>query len=86
MTILHLIWMVVTVLRFGGVLLLFVGFAVFGAYFVMANARVARSGDSAIPASSWQGAGPRAGMKIFASGAVMLFCAFILAMFLPNGV
>lgn len=81
----HLIWIVVTVLRFGGVLFLFVGFAIFGAYFVMANARVARSGDSAIPAASWQGAGPRAGIKIFASGAFMLLCAFILATFLPNG-
>jgi len=86
MTIPHLTWMVVTVLRFGGVLLLFIGFAVFGAYFVMANARVARSGDSAIPASSWQGAGPRVGTAIFALGASMLLCALIFALYLPSGI
>jgi hypothetical protein len=85
MTIPHLTWILVTILRFGGLLAMFVGFAIFGAYFVGGNARVARSGDGAIPASSWQGAGPRLGMAIFALGAALLLCAFIFAMYLPNG-
>jgi hypothetical protein len=86
MTIPHLIWILVTALRFGGVFAAFIGFAIFGAYFVGGNARVARSGDGAIPASSWRGAGPRLGMMIFALGASMLLCAFILTMYLPSGI
>lgn len=86
MTIPHLTWILVTVLRFGGLFVMFAGVAVFGVYFVRENARAARSGDGAIPASSWQGDGPKAAMRIFALGASMLLCAFIIAMFLPNGI
>lgn len=82
----HLTWILVTVLRFGGLLALFVGFAVFGAYFVAGNVRAARSGDGTIPASSWQGAGPRVGTAIFALGASMLLCALIFALYLPSGI
>ena len=86
MTIPHLTWILVTVLRFSGLPVMLVGVAIFGAYFVGANARAARSGDGAIPPSSWQGAGPKAGMRIFALGISMLLCAFILATCLPNGI
>jgi hypothetical protein len=86
MTIPHLIWILVTVLRFGGLSLIVVGTVVFGVYFVGGNARAARAGDGAIPASCWQGAGPRIGIGILALGASMLFCAYVLAMYLPNGV
>jgi len=86
MTIPHLIWILVTALRFGGVFAVFVGFAIFGVYFVGGNARVARSGDGTIPASSWRGAGPRLGMMIFALGASALLCGFILTMYLPSGI
>jgi hypothetical protein len=82
----HLTWILVTGLRFSGVAVMFVGFAIFGVYFVGENARAARSGDGAIPASSWQGAGPRTGMVIFALGACMLLCAAIFGTYLPNGV
>jgi len=81
----HLTWILVTILRFGGLLAMFVGFAIFGAYFVAGNARAARSGGGDIPASSWQGPGPRLGMAIFALGASLLLCAFIVARYLPNG-
>jgi hypothetical protein len=78
MTIPHLVWIVATVLRFGGLLAMFAGVAVFGVYFVGENARAAKHGDGTIPASSWLGAGPRTGMKIFALGAFLLLCASIL--------
>ena len=86
MAIPHLIWIMVTVLRVSGLPVMLVGVVVFGVYFVGGNARAARSGDGAIPASSWQGPGPKVGIGIFALGASMLFCAFFLAMLLPNGV
>lgn len=86
MAIPHLIWILVTVLRFSGLLVMFVGFAVFGVYFVGGNARAARSGNGSIPVSSWRGAAPKVGMGIFALGASMLLCAFIFAMYLPHGV
>jgi hypothetical protein len=78
MTIPHLVWIMGTVLRFGGLLAMFVGVAVFGVHFVGENARAAKHGDGTIPASSWLGAGPRTGMRIFALGAFMLLCASVL--------
>jgi len=86
MSVPHLTWILVTVLRFSGLPLLFIGVGVFGVYFVGGNARAARSGDGSIPPSSWQAAGPKTGIMAFAVGALMLFCAFVLARFLPNGV
>jgi len=86
MTIPHLTWILVTLLRFGGLPVMFVGVTIFGVYFVGENARAARSGDGTIPASSWQGAGPKTGIGVFALGACMLLCAFFFAMYLPNGV
>jgi hypothetical protein len=73
-------------MRFTGLPVMFVGVAVFGVYFVGGNARAARSGDGAIPATSWLGAGPMTVMAAFALGSFMLLCAFVLAKFLPNGV
>ena len=78
MTIPHLVWIIGTVLRFGGLLLLFAGVAVFGVHFVGENARAAKQGDGTIPVSSWLGAGPRMGMRIFALGALLLLCASLL--------
>ena len=82
----HLTWILVTVLRFVGLPVMIAGIAVFGMYFVGENARAARSGDGTIPRSSWQGAGPRMGIGIFALGGFMLLGAVIVAMYLPNGV
>ena len=50
-------------------------------YFISGNAR----SDGAIPASSWRGAGPRKGMKIFAVGAAMLLAAYAIRLLMPNG-
>jgi hypothetical protein len=86
MAIPHSIWLLVTILRFSGLPLMFAGFAVFGVYFVRENALAARAGDGNIPASSWQGAGPKMAMAIFAMGAGMLFIAHLFAMYLPTGV
>jgi len=79
---LHLVWIAMTVLRFAGVAVMFAGVGLFGVYFVGGNAR---SADGAIPRSSWLGAGPKKGMKIFASGLLMLSAAFALSLFMPNG-
>jgi hypothetical protein len=42
-----------TVLRFAGIIIVFAGVALFGVFFIGANARAT---DSRIPASSWKSA------------------------------
>jgi hypothetical protein len=83
--VLHLAWILITVLRFAGVIIVFGGVGLFGVYFIAGNAKAARLGDGTVPGSSWQGAGPRKGLRIIAVGTVMLLCAFALQMFLPDG-
>lgn len=78
----HLAWMLTTVLRFGGIITLFAGVMLFGIFFIGGNARVK---DGHIPASSWQAAGPKKGMKIAALGALMLLAAFAINSLMPNG-
>ena len=82
---LHLAWILVTVLRFAGVFALFAGVTLFGVYFIAGNARAARSGDGAVPLSSWLGPGPRKGIRIFAVGVLMLVGAFLIGLLMPNG-
>jgi len=79
---LHLAWIAMTVLRFAGVFVVFAGIALFGVYFIGGNAR---SRGGRVPLSSWLGAGPRKGIRIFAAGALMLLGAFIIGLFMPNG-
>ena len=79
--VLYTAWFLMTALRYGGVLTVFAGVALFGVYFISGNAR----SDGAIPASSWRGAGPRKGMKIFAVGAAMLLAAYAIHLLMPNG-
>jgi hypothetical protein len=79
---LHLAWIVMTILRFAGVVVVFSGVALFGVYFIGGNARVA---NGTVPRSSWLGAGPRRGMRIIAVGVLMLLGAFIIGLFMPNG-
>jgi hypothetical protein len=81
--ILYTAWFLMTALRYGGVLTIFAGVALFGVYFISGNARAGR--DGAIPVSSWRGAGPRRGMKIFAVGAAMLLAAYAIRLLMPNG-
>jgi formate hydrogenlyase subunit 4 len=80
--VLHLAWISMTVLRFAGIIIVFAGVALFGVFFIGANARAT---DSRIPASSWNSAGSKRGIRIIALGAIMLLCAFIISLFMPNG-
>jgi hypothetical protein len=79
---LHFAWITMTVLRFAGVFVVFAGVALFGAYFIGGNARAP---GGRVPLSSWLGAGPRKGIRIFAAGVLMLLGAFIIGLFMPNG-
>ena len=72
-----------TVLRYGGVLTVFAGVALFGVYFISGNARPAC--DGRVPSSSWRGAGPRKGIKIVLLGAAMLVAAHAISLVMPNG-
>jgi len=71
-----------TFLRFAGVAVVFSGVALFGVYFIGGNARVA---NGAVPRSSWLGPGPRKAVRIIVLGASMLLGAFIIGLFMPNG-
>jgi hypothetical protein len=79
---LNLAWITMTVLRFAGVFVIFAGVALFGVYFISGNARAP---DGRVPLSSWLGAGPRKGIRIFAAGVLMLLGAFIIGLLMPNG-
>ena len=76
-------WFSMTVLRYGGVLTVFAGVALFGVYFISGNARPAR--DGRVPSSSWRGTGPRKGIKIVLLGAAMLVAAHAISLVMPNG-
>ena len=78
----HLAWMLMTVLRFGGIITVFAGVMLFGIFFIGGNVRVK---DGRIPAASWKAPGPQKGMKIAALGALMLFVAFAINSLMPNG-
>jgi hypothetical protein len=80
--ILHLAWVLMTVLRFAGVAVMFAGVGLFGVYFIAGNAR---SRNGTIPRSSWRGPGPRKGMRIFATGLLMLLAAFVISLVMPDG-
>ena len=79
---LHLSWIVMTVLRFAGVAVVFSGVALFGVYFIRGNGR---SHNGSVPRSSWLGAGPRKGMRIVAAGVGLLVGAYLISLFMPNG-
>jgi len=83
--VLHLAWLLITVLRFAGVIVVFAGVGLFGIYFIAGNAKAAKRGDGTVPGSSWRGRGPRKGLRIIAVGAAMLLCAFALQFLLPDG-
>jgi hypothetical protein len=79
---LHLAWILMTVLRFAGVLIVFAGVALFGIYFIGGNARAP---GGRVPHAAWRGPGPRKGMRIFALGALMLLGAFVIKLLMPDG-
>jgi hypothetical protein len=69
-----------TVLRFAGIIIVFAGVALFGVFFIGANARAT---DSRIPASSWKSAETddtyhRARCDNAAGG-------FVISLLTPNG-
>lgn len=72
--IIHLVWILITVLRFAGVIVLFFGVGMFGVYFIGENARAAQTGGG-IPRSSWFGAGPKKAIRIAIFGSLVLLCA-----------
>jgi hypothetical protein len=82
---LHLVWVLITVLRFAGIIIVFAGVGMFGVYFIGGNARAARTGDGSVPRSSWLGAGPRKAIKIVFFGSTALLCAFLISLLLPDG-
>jgi hypothetical protein len=77
----HLAWILITVLRFAGIIIVFAGVLLFGVFFIGGNAR---SKDGRVAASSWKGSGPKKGMRIIALGAVMLLAAFVVSLSMPN--
>lgn len=78
----HLGWILVTVLRFAGIIILFFGVMLFGVLFIGGNARAT---DGRIPASSWKSAGAKKGMRIAALGAALLLAAFLINLLMPDG-
>ena len=79
---LHIAWTLMTVLRFAGITVVFAGVALFGVFFIGGNARAR---DGRVPTSSWRGPGPKKGMRIVAMGAAMLLVAYLIGLFMPNG-
>jgi hypothetical protein len=79
---LHLAWLLMTVLRFAGIIILIAGVALFGVYFIGGNSRAT---DGRVPVSSWLGAGPKKAMRIAALGVLMLLAAFVISFFMPDG-
>jgi hypothetical protein len=80
--VLHLAWLLMTLLRFAGVAVLFAGVALFGIYFIGGNARAS---NGKVPPSSWMGTGPKKGIRIVLLGLFMLLLAYVMAIFMPNG-
>ena len=80
----HAAWFAMTLLRFGGVAVVFAGVALFGTYFIVRNAKAARSGGK-VPWSLLLEPGPKKAMRIVAVGAGMLAGAFFISLFMPNG-
>ncbi len=79
---LHLAWVLMTVFRFAGLIVIFAGVALFGVHFIGGNARAE---DGRVPDSSWLGPGPKKGMRIIALGVLMLMAAHVIGVFMPNG-
>lgn len=79
--ILNLIWTLTGFLKFTGLALALGGVAMFGWYFVRANARAARKDDAPV---AWGGAGAMNGVKILGLGLGVQLLAFVLILLLPG--
>lgn len=80
--VLHLAWILITILRFAGILIVFAGVLLFGVFFIGDNAR---SKDGRVAPSSWKGPGPKKGIRIAGIGVMMLLTAFVMNLFMPDG-
>jgi len=81
---LNLAWMFVGVLKFGGLVVAFIGVAVFGWYFVRGNAQAAQGNSDKVPSSSWRGPGPILGAKILGLGIALQAMSVLIAVALPG--
>ena len=81
---LNLAWIFCGTLKFSGLAVALGGVAMFGWYFVRANARAARKDAGENAAVAWGGAGAMRGAKVLALGLLMQFAAFILMALLPG--
>ena len=76
-------WALYSVLKFAGLAIAIIGVAIFGWYFVRANARAARNADKNA-SIAWGGAGATVGLKVIAFGLAMQVTGFLLALVLPS--
>jgi hypothetical protein len=83
-TILNLAWIFCGTLKFGGLAVALGGVAMFGWYFVKANARSARRDAGEDARVAWGGKGAMTGAKVLALGLVAQFAAFLLMALLPG--
>jgi hypothetical protein len=81
---LNIAWPLVHFLSYVGLAFLFAGIAIFGWYFIRANANAAGQDLSEIPPASWHGTGPLRGAKIFLWGLAFQSLSLILANLLPG--
>jgi len=76
-------WMISSFLKYGGLAVALGGVAIFGWYFVGANARAAqRDGDQ--NSVAWGGAGAMLGIKVLAVGVAVQLASFVLRLLLPG--
>ena len=77
-------WALIKILSYGGFAAALLGVAVFGWYFVQANARAARTDASAVPPDAWRGKGALRGLKLLACGAGMQIASILLSAVVPG--
>ena len=77
-------WLLSAILKYGGIVVALGGVAIFGWYFVRANAREARKENEEEASVSWGGAGGRSGLKVLGLGILLQLAAFLLAAVLPG--
>ena len=82
--ILDVAWSLSAILKFGGIAVALAGVAIFGWYFVRANARAARNESEEGASVAWGGAGAKIGIKILGLGILLQIAAFLLAVVLPG--
>jgi hypothetical protein len=77
-------WLLPSILKYAGIIVALGGVAIFGWYFVRANARAAREEDAEGGSVAWGGAGAKTGIKVLGLGMALQIAAFLLAVVLPG--